>query len=84
MLGMQNLLRILLQALWEKWEEEWGDFEFAVGKFKTCDKSFLNIGQFPSANMHLIIDFLKRHNKKNNYCILFLFKKLGAGGMSVY
>ena len=54
-----------IQALREKCEEEWGDFDFAVGKFKSCDKSFSDNGAFSSANMHLIIDFLKKHNKKN-------------------
>ena len=64
-LACKTYCKYCIQTLWEKWEEEWGDFEFAVGKFKTCDKSFLDIGQFSSANMHLIIDFLKKHNKKN-------------------
>ena len=54
-----------VQALREKWEADWGDFEFAVGKFKKCDKSFIDIGQFSSANMYLIIDFFKKYNKKN-------------------
>ena len=63
-LAYKNYCKYCIQALREKCEEEWGDFEFAVGKFKTCHKSFLDIGQFSSANMHLIIDFLTKHNKK--------------------
>ena len=54
-----------MQALREKWKAEWGDFEFANNKFKKCDKSFIDIGQYSSANMHLINDFLKKSNKKN-------------------
>ena len=54
-----------VQALRERWEADWGDFEFAVDKFKKCDKSFIDIGQYSSANMHLINDFLKKSNKKN-------------------
>ena len=53
------------QALREKWEADWRDFEFAKDKFKKCDKSFIDIGQYSSANMHLINDFLKKSNKKN-------------------
>ena len=64
-LACKTYCKYCIQALREKWEEDWGDFEFTVGKFKTCDKSFLDIGQFSSANMHLIIDFLKKHNEKN-------------------
>ena len=49
-----------IYALWENWEEEWGDFGFAVEKFRSCEKSFLDVGAFSSANMHLIIAFLKK------------------------
>ena len=61
-LACKTYCEYCIQALREMWEEEWGDFEFAVGKFKTCDKSLLGTGQFQSENMHLIIDFLKKHN----------------------
>ena len=84
-LACKTYCEYCIQALREMWEEEWGDFEFAVGKFKTCDKSFLDTGQFQSENMHLIIDFLKKHNKKKkNYCILILLQKIGVCGISVY
>ena len=46
-----------MQALREKWEADWGDFEFTVDKFKKCNKSFIGIGQYSCANMHLTIDF---------------------------
>ena len=53
------------QALREKWKAEWGDFEFVTNKFKKCDKNFINIERYSSANMHLIIDFLKKIQQKN-------------------
>ena len=51
------------EALREKWESEWGDFNFAIAKFKKCDRNFIDTGQYSSADMHSIIEELKRFNK---------------------
>ena len=40
--------------------KSWGNFDFAVTKFKKCDKNFIDLGQYSRANMTLIIDELKR------------------------
>ena len=45
-------------ALKEKWEEEWGDFDFVVEKLEKNDRSFICVGIYLSVDIVLILDDL--------------------------
>ena len=52
-----------LNALSEKWQKDWGPFNYIMSKVKKNDRLFLNVGKYPSADRYLIIDFLKEIEK---------------------
>lgn len=51
-------------TLREKWEEEWGDFEYFVEKLKQNNKQFINVPNYSNENKHQMIDVIKTFNKK--------------------
>ena len=53
-----------IEALKKKWQEDWGDFDYLVKKLKKNDKQYINTSRYSSENMHQIIDFIKKYNKK--------------------
>lgn len=54
-----------IQALRDKWEEDWGDFEYLVKKLVKTNKQYINLGAYSSETKHQIIHFIKKYNKKN-------------------
>ena len=42
----------------EKWSEDWGEYDFEIGKFKKCDSTFINISNYSNANKWRILDEL--------------------------
>ena len=63
------------QILKEKWKLEYGDFDFAVEKFKKNDRTFVNVGNFSSTNKNDIIILLKQKNKMIYFFSVYFFKK---------
>ena len=53
-----------IEALKEKWQEDWGDFEYLVTKLTENNRQYINTSRYSSENMHEIIDFIKKYNKK--------------------
>ena len=53
-----------IKALREKWQEDWGDFDYLVTKLRENNKQYINTSRYSSENMHEIIDFIKKYNKK--------------------
>ena len=53
-----------IMTLREKWEEEWGDFEYFVEKLKQNNKQFINVPNYSNENKHQMIDVIKTFNKK--------------------
>ena len=51
-------------VLKEVWCNDWGDFDFVVGKIKSCDKTFINMNNYSEANKWAILDELIKLNKK--------------------
>ena len=60
----QKYISLSIQALQEKWEEDWGDMNYLVRELNNCSRYF-DFGLYSSATKHQIIDYLKRYNKKN-------------------
>ena len=61
----QTYTELSIQALREKWEEDWGDFQYFVKKLIECDKLYIDVGKYSNKTKHEIIDFIKKYNKKN-------------------
>ena len=64
--GICNLgNKYAIMALRGKWEDELGDFEYILSKWKQNDKQYMNVGRYSEANKYEMIDFIKKYNKKN-------------------
>ena len=63
-LYLQYLFAVLRSVLKEVWCNDWGDFDFVVGKIKSCDKTFINMNNYSEANKWAILDELIKLNKK--------------------
>ena len=52
------------EVLKEQWCNDWGDYDFVIGKIKSCDKTFIDFGLFSESNKWLVLDKLIEKNKK--------------------
>ena len=61
----QAYSNLSIKALRDKWEEDWGDFQYLVQKLIECNRYYIDIGKYSNETKHQIIDFIKKYNKKN-------------------
>ena len=56
----------------EEWRDDWGDFDFVIGKTKNYDKSFIDLNRYSEITKWGILDELIKKIKKVN---IFFVKK---------
>ena len=53
------------EVLKEEWRDDWGDFDFVIGKIKNCDKSFIDLNRYSEITKWGILDELIKKNKES-------------------
>ena len=58
------------EVLKQEWCDDWGDFDFVIGKIKNCDKSFIDLNRYSEITKWGILDeLIKRIKKVNNFIV---------------
>ena len=60
----QKYSQLSVKALKNRWQEDWGDFDYLVKKLLQKDELFIDPSKYSTETKHQIIDFIKKYNKK--------------------
>ena len=53
-----------LKILQQRWNKNWGEFNFVMSKITKNDKHFLDVSKYFSADRHLIVQSLKKKKQE--------------------